>query len=60
MNRNGVVPLNNPCVLLTAAIGLGHGLTTGSIGGSVTSAADGQALPGVSVTARSPALPGLR
>jgi hypothetical protein len=47
-------------LFLTASLGLAQGLPSGSIGGSVTSAADGQPLPGVTVTLRSPALQGSR
>jgi len=60
MDRNSVVLLIIPCVLLTASLGLPQGLPSGTIAGSVTTAADGQALPGVTVTARSLALQGLR
>jgi outer membrane receptor protein involved in Fe transport len=47
-------------LLLTVSLGLAQGLPSGSIGGSVTSIADGQPLPGVTVTLRSPALQGNR
>jgi outer membrane receptor protein involved in Fe transport len=47
-------------LLLTASLGLSQGLPSGSIGGSVTSAADGQPLPGVTVTLHSTALQGTR
>ena len=55
LTRFALVPL-----LLTASFGLAQGLPSGSIGGSVTSAADGQPLPGVTITLHSPALQGTR
>ncbi|MCM2316454.1 MAG: TonB-dependent receptor [Thermoanaerobaculia bacterium] len=45
--------------LFTAPAGA-QGLPTGSITGTVTAAADGQPLPGVAITVRSPALQGFR
>jgi outer membrane receptor protein involved in Fe transport len=47
-------------LFLPASLGLAQGLPSGSIGGSVTSVADGQPLPGVTVTLSSPALQGTR
>lgn len=49
-----------PFLLLLAAPAAGQGLPSGSIAGSVTIEADGQAIPGVAVTLRSPALQGER
>ena len=47
-------------LFFASGIAFGQGLPNGSITGSVTSAADGQPLPGVTVTTRSPALQGTR
>jgi hypothetical protein len=60
MDRQGVVPLIILCVLLTASLALTQGLPSGTIAGSVTTAADGKPLPGVTVTVRSQALQGVR
>ena len=47
-------------LLLTSGLALSQGLPSGVLGGTVTSQADGQPLPGVTVTLRSPSLQGFR
>lgn len=47
-------------LLLTSGLALSQGLPSGVLGGTVTGRADGQPLPGVTVTLRSPALQGVR
>jgi outer membrane receptor protein involved in Fe transport len=47
-------------LFLASGLARAQGIPSGSIAGSVTAEADGQPLPGVSLTARSPALQGAR
>jgi outer membrane receptor for ferrienterochelin and colicin len=60
MNSGRVLHLTLLLVMLFAAAAFGQGLPSGSIAGNVTSGGDGQPLPGVTVTIRSPALQGTR
>ncbi|MBZ5587987.1 MAG: TonB-dependent receptor [Acidobacteriia bacterium] len=60
MTRHVLALLVIVIVLVPASPALAQGLPSGSIAGSVTSASDGQPLPGVTVTLRSPALQGVR
>ena len=60
MGQRSLARLVLVALLLTTSLGLAQGLPSGSIGGSVTSVADGQPLPGVTVTLRSPSLQGTR
>lgn len=60
MSRHPVSPTVILLILATASPGLGQGLPSGSIAGSVASVLDGQPLPGATVTVRSPALQGER
>jgi len=60
MNSSRIPWLCPLLVVLVSATAFGQGLPSGSIAGNVTSADDGQPLPGVTVTAHSPALQGIR
>lgn len=60
LRRPSLGPAALLALLLTSSPALTQGLPTGVLGGTVTSRNDGQPLPGVTVTLRSPALQGVR